>query len=161
MKWLGAIILVAVSYLCGSVSANAHGEELKAIESVIKLLLYMKRRLYTERSELFDIFNGYNDDYLVSLGFLPQLCSCRGSFTENWISASEKLPMNADAKNELEIFGESLGKLNLDEQLKRLEVCINALETSKQNIEKVLPQKQKTTKTIWLLSGLLIAIILL
>lgn len=161
MRWVGAIILIAASYTCGSVLANIQSDELKTVDSVIRFLTYMRRRMYSERAELFEVFQSFKDEHLENLGFLSALCSCRNDFSQNWGMALDLLSMDQESKNELVILGESLGKLNLNEQLKRLDVCINALESSKQKIEKAIPIKQKTTKTIWLLSGTLIAIILL
>ena len=68
MNWLGALLTLASSYFCGIMLANGESERLGAIDSLIRLLTYMRRRMVAERLPLYRIFDGFEDDYLERIG---------------------------------------------------------------------------------------------
>lgn len=160
MKWLGAFLIVAASYFLGNVFSVEEKKKLIAIDSMLSLLKYMHRRMSIERKPLFDIFGEYNDVYLEESGFLMIMQSDRNSKTA-WQSAISTLAIDEETRVELKYYGAELGELPLSEQLFRTETCISFLEDKKKTLQKILPPKQKSLKTVCLLSGLLLAIIML
>ena len=161
MKWIGALLLLMSSYFCGIYLAKREGAELKTIDSLISLLGYMRRRMQGERIPLYDVFAGYEDEYLESVGFLPNLRSCRNGLNSIWRNSLVVLPVSEGIFRELDIFGASMGRLSFDEQLGCLDICITALEEEKKKLRSELPKKQKSIKTVALLLGALTAILLL
>lgn len=161
MKWAGAIILVAASYLCGQALSGEDGKKLSAIEAMAELLKYIRRRMWTERLPLYQIFSAYEDDFLEKIGFLELMRSHRTHINNRWKQALNLLPLEKEVFGELLRFGNELGLLPLEEQIKRLDGCMDFLENEKAKLAKALPPKQKTTKTVCLLCGLLAAILLI
>ena len=146
MKWVGALMLGASSYVVGVLLAKSERAELDVLESLIAFLNYMRRRMEGERIPLYDVFSRYEDECLEQLGFLPLLRSCRNYLGAAWSQAISLLPISNNSQKELELFGESLGKLSFENQIKCIDICIKALEEDKENVRIQLPRKQKSIK---------------
>ncbi len=161
MNWLGAMLVVCASYVCGITLAKDEGNSLKTLDSLLNLLSYMRRRMSLERMPLFDIFSDFNDEYLEKIGFLKIIRSHRNGLTALWSDAISTLSIDEETKREYLRFGESLGSLPFDEQIVRLD-SLSVFITEKRNELRIsLPDKQKSIKTVSLLLGLMTAIILL
>lgn len=161
MNWLGALLTLASSYFCGIMLANGEAEMLSAYDSLIHMLEYMRRRMVAERLQLYRIFDGFEDDYLESIGFLKRLRSSRHGLDSLWRSAIEALPTDKETRSELLHFGESLGALPLDEQIKRIDSLSSFLTEKRVGLNGSLAQKRKSIKALCLLTGALVSIILL
>ncbi len=161
MNWIGAIALTLCSYTAGAMLAAGEKERLFTLEALVSFLCCMRRRIYGERIPLYRIFAEYENERLEKCGFLPLLRSQRAMLGSVWRQAVELLFIENGVKRELCLFGEALGSLPLDEQLKRLDGCIAMLEGARNSAAKTLPEKQKSTKTVCLIIGLITAIILL
>ena len=161
MNWLGALLTLASSYFCGIMLANGESERLGAIDSLIRLLTYMRRRMVAERLPLYRIFDGFEDDYLERIGFLKCLRSSRHGLEVLWKTAIKALPTDKETVAELEHFGESLGALPLDEQIKRIDSLSSFLTEKRVGLNGSLAQKRKSIKALCLLAGALVSIILL
>ena len=114
-----------------------------------------------ERTPLFAIFSDYNDAFLEENGFLDILRSHREGLTGLWNDAIKHLKLEKETERECLRFGESLGQLSLDEQITRLDTLSDFLTERRNELQKSLPDKQKSIKTVCLLLGLVTAIILL
>lgn len=161
MNWLGALLTVISSYICGVMLANSETEKLRAFDSLIRLLTYMRRRIFTERLPLYRIFAEFEDGFLENIGFLECLRSSRRGLETLWQNAVKLVPIDKEAVNELSHFGESLGALPLDEQIKRIDTVNTFLTEKKAALNGTLYQKRKSIKSVCLLMGIAIAIILL
>lgn len=161
MKWAGAILLVASSYICGFFIAAEENKKLKALDSLCALLEYIKRRMVAQKMPLYVMFSNFSDEYLEETGFLPLIRSARCGTDRLWAEGLEKLPLSKEIYSELKHFGEELGLLPLDAQTVRLDVCLQALEQARSEMRQGLQAKKKSIKTVALLFGLLTAIILL
>lgn len=161
MNWLGALLTVISSYICGVMLANSETEKLRAFDSLIRLLTYMRRRILTERLPLYRIFTEFEDGFLEDIGFLECLRSSRRGLETLWQNAVKLVPIDKEAVNELSHFGESLGALPLDEQIKRIDTVNTFLTEKKAALNGTLYQKRKSIKSVCLLMGIAIAIILL
>lgn len=160
MKWVGALFLVAASYLLGNAIANDESKQLAETDSLILLLKYMRRRMESERIPLFNVFADFSDQALESNGFMQALCNNKSSKTA-WLQALPLLSIDSEALRELTSFGQTLGELPLTEQLLKLDSCLAFLTEKKKALRETLPNKQRATKTVCLLVGVLIAIIML
>ena len=160
MKWFGAFLIIAVSYFIGNVLSSEEKKKLICVDSLLSLFKYMKRRMSSERKPLFEIFCEFNEPYLETIGFMDEMRSNRNAKIV-WGSALERLSVDEETMRELKLVGNELGELPLFEQLSRLDNCVLFLEEKKKNLQKTLPPKQKSVKTVCLLSGALVAIITL
>ncbi len=153
-------MLIAVSYFAGNVIVAEEKKKLICVDSLISLFKFMRRRISVERKPLFSIFCEFNDVYLESVGFLKTLRENKHTKTA-WKSSISFLDSDEETFMELKNFGNELGELPLYEQLLRLENLVSFLEEKKKTLQKTLPPKQKSVKTVCLLSGTLLAIIML
>lgn len=161
MNWVGALLVVCASYICGIALAKDEGNALKTLDSLLTLLSYMRRRMSLERIALFDIFSEFHDEYLEKIGFLKILRSHRNGLPTLWSDAVLTLCVDEETKREYLRFGESLGSLPLDEQIVRLDSMTVFITEKRNQLRESLPDKQKSIKTVSLLLGLMTAIILL
>lgn len=160
MKWFGALLIIAVSYFIGTAISSEEKKKLICVDSLLTLFKYMKRRMSSERKPLFEIFCEFDDPYLETVGFLDAMRSNRNAKIV-WANALNKLSVDEETLRELKLVGNELGELPLYEQLSRLEACVTFLEEKKKSLQTTLPPKQKSVKTVCLLSGTLLAIIML
>lgn len=161
MNWAGAVILVCTAYMLGAMLADSEKEKLIILDSLISLLSYMRRRINGERTPLYRIFAEYEDAVLERLGFLKVLRSERSRLSVIWREAVSGLGLEEELLRELYIFGEGLGGIPFEAQLKKLDVCLGVLKEARGKAALELPAKQKSRKTVCLLIGLMTAIILL
>lgn len=161
MNWIGALLLVTASYFGGTLVAHREGDRLSALDSLISLLSYMHRRMSAERTPLYELFSDYGDAFLENAGFLPALRAHRNGLPAVWRDALKTLPLDREDRAELTRFGENLGMLTLEEQIKRLDACRELLGESRGKLRETLPAKQKSIRTVALMLGLTAAIILL
>ncbi len=161
MKWIGAFILVSVSFFFGQTLSNQEGKKLVAICSLLDFFGYLKRRINSERKPLFQIISEYEDKYLENIGFLKEIRENPRGISQRFQRAIGYLPLTDETNRELSRFGKELGILGFKEQINRIDGIIDFLETEKEKLSKDLPSKQKSIKTICLLFGLLVSIVLL
>lgn len=161
MSLAGALILISSAYFLGRVIAVREGEVLKALDSVINMLRFVYRRMETENTPLYLLFEKYKDGYLEDTGFLPILRSHGNLASRFWSEAVDKLSLTSEAKTELLHFGETLGALDLESQLKRINACMDFLGQERERLRVSVPLKQKSIKTVSFLFGALTAIVLL
>ncbi len=160
MRWIGALLLISTAYLFGSIWSGEEKKRLTTVDSMLSLLKYMKRRMLSERKPLFAIFCEYEDGFLEKTEFLSIMRSNRNSKLA-WSNALQTLTLDEDIRQELLLFGNELGELTLDSQIKRIDAAVAVLEDKRKMLSETLPQKQKSVKTVCLLSGALLAIIML
>lgn len=160
MNWLGAFFVVCAGYMLGLKLASEEKKKLTALDSLLALLNYMRRRVSDRRLPLSEIFLRFEDPYLELTGFLPRLRSGGGDIKERWSEAIKLVPLEKEAEAELALFGEELGRLSLAEQEKKLDSCVAALASEREKLKEKLPAKQKSVKTVCLLVGALTAIVL-
>ncbi len=161
MKWLGAILLIGAAYWGGTLLAREEEKKLCCLEAVSDFLSYIKRRISGDRAPLYELYTSFDNPLLENLGFLPILRSHRKTDSKIWREAVEVLPVSASAKKELLLLGNRLGLLNLPQQERAIELCREAIAEELKKEKDALPVKQKTIKTLFLLFGSLLAILLL
>ena len=161
MSWIGAALIVACGYFFGIKISSAQGEQLKTVNSLVLMLEYMERRMDSARCPLYIVFSEYKDDHLESIGFLTALRACRDELPHRWENAVLSLTLDEDIKNELLYFGKELGRLPLAEQEKRIAAALGFLKQKGRELGESLPKKQKSTRAVALLIGMMTAIILL
>lgn len=161
MNWIGALILVCTSYFCGRSLASQEGKEIEALDALMGFLKYLRRRIFSERIPLSELFSMYEDEFLEKTGFLPQLRASGRDVNLKWQKALSALALSRETEKELLRFGKELGSISLGEQIKRLDSVIGLLESQKEGLSASVKARQKTVKTVCILCGLLTAIILI
>ncbi|MBO4452705.1 MAG: hypothetical protein J5793_02100 [Clostridia bacterium] len=160
MRYLGALFVVASSWIAGGIAAKVVKEYPDSLCSLCRLAEYTLRRICRERAPLSAIFRNFDDPFLEKKGFLAILRS-EGDIRELWRCAIEKLPLSEEIRLECLSFGGDLGVLPLYEQQKRLESLRDALLKERDSALKSLPAKQKSVRAVAALAGALAAIVLI
>ena len=161
MKLLACGLIVICSYFIGATLCEAEGDKLKTLDALYSLFSEMLMRISGERAPLYRIFAEAESEQLERIGFLPLLRSQRGISVSVWEKAVGTLGCAPTLTRELDLFGAELGRLALDEQIKRIEACRASIAEHRDMLARELPDRQKSTKAVCLLAGLMTAIILL
>lgn len=160
MNFAGAILLTFGAYFVGVILAKNEGDKLKSLEALADFLEFTKQRITLLQTPLYRVFTDYENEFLEDMGFLPLLRSNRNGIKQSWVSATDLLVLDDHVKKELMILGRDLGELPLEEQEKRIAVCLQTVNAKKEAMEGELPKKQKSIRTVALLVGAMTAILL-
>ena len=161
MNLAGALLIVSGAYYLGVAAAKRESERLILVEALISLFSYMQRRILAERLPLIRIFREFTNEHLEKTGFLPTLRLGRSKIEQVWQTAVSRLLIEKSLRQELLLFGVGLGALPLERQLARIDSCLSLLSSEKARLISELPKKKKSIKTVYLLIGLTVSIILL
>ena len=162
MRLIGGLLIVGAFSLCGVSFAGEARSELRALEALLGLLRTLSQRLSWGKEPLRSLFAAYQDAYLERVGFLPVLRGADGrSYPDVWQEALRLLPLPPDALRALQQFGASFGRVSLEVQLEHLSLCINTLDDCRQSLAAHADRHRRSTVALWILAGLLVALLLL
>lgn len=162
MRLIGGLLIVGAFSLCGISFAGEARAELRALEALLALLRALSQRLSWGKEPLRLLFASYQDAYLERIGFLPLLRNADGrSYPAAWEQALSLLPLPPDAMRASQALGSSLGCLSLEAQLEHLSLCIAALDACRQTALTHADRNRRSTVSLWILTGLLVALLLL
>jgi Stage III sporulation protein AB (spore_III_AB). len=124
-KIIACGLIIAVGWFLGGIYADFKQKSYLELCGIISLLESIKNAISYSRAELYGIFAGFSDKALDSCGFTGNLKSTDTiPASELWRSALDKLSVNAGIKDVLSSFGSTLGSLDYDTQIERLESCM-------------------------------------
>lgn len=162
MRLIGGLLIVSAFSCCGISFAGEARTEIRALESLLALLRALSQRLSWGKEPLNALFSSYRDPYLERIGFLPMLRSADGrNYPAVWEEALHLLPLPPEAMREAQNLGASLGRVSLEAQLERLALCIAALDVCRGSARTRAERNRRSTVALWILAGLLIALLLL
>lgn len=162
MRLIGGLLIVGAFSLCGISFAGEARTEMRALEALLSLLRTLSRRLSWGKEPLRTLFSSYRDPYLERTGFLPLLRGADGrNYPDAWEQALRHLPLPPEAMRDALTLGTSLGRVSLEAQLEHLSLCIAALETCYKNAQTNAERNRRSTVALWVLAGLLVALLLL
>lgn len=161
MNWIGAMLTVFASYMCGIMLSRGQAERVKTLESLLRLFLFMKLQIVTRRYPLYRIFSEFDDRLLKENGFLELIGRQKNITKTLWNEAIQLLTLDNETGNMLLSFGDGLGSVTLDEQIKQIDAASAYLSDALDRQRARLPEKQKSIRAVCLLMGLAAAIILL
>lgn len=162
MRLMGGLLIVSAFSFCGVSFAGETRTEIRALEALLSLLRSLSQRLSWGKEPLRTLFSSFRDPYLEKLGFLPLLRNAEGrNYPNAWEQAMRLLPLPPEAMKQAMSLGASLGRVSLEAQLEHLTLCISSLETSRRDAQANARQKCRSTVALWVLAGLLMALLLL
>lgn len=162
MRLIGGLLVVTAFFWIGTVSAREIRTELRALESMLAFLRELSRRLAWSRTPLQALFASYRDPFLDRIGFLHILRSADPKqYALAWQSALARLPLSETSQKPLRELGQSLGRVSLQTQTEQLSLCIVSLEDIHIALQAKAKDKQRSAVSLWTLSGLLIALLLI
>lgn len=162
MRLIGGLLIVSAFFWVGTGSAKEIRLGVRALESMLAFLRELSRRLNWSRTPLQALFAAYRDPFLEQIGFLPLL---RGAdpkqYARSWEAALACLPLTEEPLRPLKELGQGLGRVSLQSQKEQLLLCIAALEEQLTAQKAKAKDKQRSAVSLWTLSGLLIALLLI
>lgn len=162
MRLIGGLLVVTAFFWIGTVSAREIRTELRALESMLTFLRELSRRLAWSRTPLQALFASYRDPFFDRIGFLHILRSADPKqYALAWQSALARLPLSETSQKPLRELGQSLGRVSLQTQTEQLSLCIASLEDIHIALRAKAKDKQRSAVSLWTLSGLLIALLLI
>lgn len=162
MRLIGGLLIVGAFSFCGISFAGEARAEIRALEALLALLRTLSQRLSWGKEPLHTLFRSYRDPYLEHIGFLPALRETEGrSYPDVWEQALRLLPLPPDAMRASQTLGSSLGRVSLEAQLEHLSLCIASLDVCHRNALTHADRNRRSTVALWILAGLLVALLLL
>ncbi|MCH5183052.1 MAG: stage III sporulation protein AB [Oscillospiraceae bacterium] len=162
MRLMGGLLIVSAFSFCGVSFAGEAKTEIRALEALLSLLRTLSQRLSWGKEPLHTLFSSMDDPYLERIGFLPLLRNAEGrNYPDAWERALRLLPLPPEAMREAQALGASLGRVSLEAQLERLSLCIASIETCRENAQDNARRKCRSTVALWVLAGLLAALLLI
>ncbi len=161
LKIIACGLIIAVGWFIGGIYADFKQKSYMELCGLMSLLEAMKSSISYSRAELYGIFAGFSDKALDYCGFTAAL---QGSdFTpanEVWRAAVDRLSVGDNIKDVLSSFGSTLGVVDCETQLERLDGCIAFLAREREDMRAALAGKVKSYRYLGALTGCLTAIIL-
>ncbi|MBQ1203495.1 MAG: hypothetical protein IIX61_06820 [Loktanella sp.] len=162
MRLIGGLLTVTGFYLLGAASAKKIRTELRAMEAMLAFLRELFRSLTWSRKPLQALFCAYRDPFLERVGFLPAIRQADPKrYTDAWRDALQTLVLSDASRRALETLGQTIGRLSLETQKEQLMQCIAVLEEQYAVQSAKSKDRQKSAVSLWTLSGLLIALLLI
>ncbi|MDD4124970.1 MAG: stage III sporulation protein AB [Eubacteriales bacterium] len=160
-KIIACGLIIAVGWFCGGIYADYRQKSYLELCGMISLLESMKNAISYSRTELYGIFVSFSDKALDSCGFTETLKSSDiVPANEIWHNALERLSVGEGIKDVLSSFGSTLGLLDCDTQIERIEGCMAFLSKEREQMRAALAGKIKSYRYLGALAGCLAAIVL-
>lgn len=169
VKLIGAVVLIgATSFIGFSLAADCskRPRALRELQSLMQMLENEIAYLSNLLSEAFDrIYEGNNSDTAILFREAANKLSTSGvTAAEAWEKATEenyaKLSLNKEDKAILQAFGRMLGNSDLEGQLNNIRLVTSQLKLQELKAEEMKRKNEKMYRSLGVLSGLAIAIVL-
>ena len=162
MRLIGGLLIVTAFFWIGTASAREIRAALRALESMLAFLRELSRKLAWSRIPLQAVFAQAREPFLERIGFLHILRDADPKqYALAWQSALARLPLSEVSQKPLRELGQSLGRVSLQTQTEQLSLCIVSLEEAYAAHKQKAADKQRSAVSLWTLSGLLIALLLI
>lgn len=162
MRLIGGLLVVTAFFLIGTASAQEIRTELRTLEALLAFLRELSRKLAWSRTPLQAVFAAYRDPFLERIGFMRILQSADPKqYALAWQNALARLPLSEESQKPLRELGQSIGRVSLQTQTEQLSLCIASLEDIHIALQAKAKDKQRSAVSLWTLSGLLIALLLI
>jgi stage III sporulation protein AB len=167
-KWIGAILIIAGSGGFGFSLAAAHHREESALEQLICAADYMACELRFKMTPLPDLFlhaglerKGVIGQFFRKLGNM--LSANKFSVPEDCIVAllQETPELPGQAREQLRLMGESLGKFDLEGQLAGIDEVRSRARSALENLRKDKDLRLRSYQTLSLCAGAALAVLLI
>lgn len=163
IKFLIIIFIILVSSYIGFCKANTYVEREKEIKNILNSLDFLKNKIEYTNLFLKDIFleiskNIYKDKNNMFLNCVDSDLSIRNSFKEE---INNNLKLDKEDKNVLINLALDLGTMDKKLQISKIDICYNFLLKNLKDAEELRIKNTKMYRTLGVVSGLVISIILI
>lgn len=171
VKWLGGILIVSGGVLLGLRLAGSMNRRLRELLELKRMLLFLLGEMEYNMTPLAPAFQNISGKLREPVsGWLSELSECLGerngrTFQDVWqasLSAlSDKSYLKQTDIHLLAELGNSLGYLDLKQQMGGIRLCMDMLDTEILGAQKTLPGKSRTAICLSTLGGVMLLLTLL
>jgi hypothetical protein len=154
LKFLGALLIVAVGIFAAFVSVQYEKKRLGVVDGWIDLILYIRGQIDCYLMPIDDILSG-GDRALLEACMSPANAADLPA-----ILASCEIYLDGDAKRILDSFVREIGAGYREDQLKRCDYFISSLRAQRERIAASLPLRTRLCATLCICIALATAILL-
>jgi len=169
IKFIGAVILISATSLIGFSLANDCSKRPRALRELQSLLQMLENEISYLSNLLLEAFNriyeGTNSDTAILFREAAKNLGTNGiTADEAWEKSIEenyaKLSLNKEDKTILVTFGKMLGNSDLEGQLNNIKLMSSQLKLQELKAEGMRLKNEKMYRSLGVLSGLAITIVL-
>ena len=163
MELIGAVMLCCAFFFLGTIASISEKQSCDRLQSLHHLVSSLRSMISSTRKPLGSFFAEYSDKILLESGFLAVMNNpnTTKSYTERWEIAVKQLMLEKEAEKVAITIGRELGKLDLKTQTEQLVFLEKSLEDLLKEQRRTLEGKQKIYKSVSLLAGVIITILLI
>ena len=158
MKFIGLVLIFTACSLAGVVSAAKKADMMKYTEALISLISFMKFKISNCRTELYDIYGEFENEYMNRRGILKILKD------DGFKAALEYSCLYAGfEENEARAlfdFADKLGSSDVHDQIENIDYVMKVLDARFDDQKKNYPSQKKLYISLGMLAGALAVIIL-
>lgn len=170
LKMTGMIVLIVAGGLLGYSLCDDYIERIHCLEAVRKALAILRGEINHNNSSICEalenivVRNNYVMNFIKKV--VKECSHKKRSLWEAWdTSISDYFEKNSGLRKEeikiIKDFGRNLGITDRETQLKNIDACVEEIEECLRSLKSEKKEKCKLYKTLGVLSGLFISIILL
>lgn len=170
LKIIGIIVLIITGALLGYSLCDDYIERINCLESVKKALLILRGEIKHNNSSICEALENIEVSNKTVMSFIKRVIKeykyKKISLWEAWEMGITGYLEKESGLNKEEIkiindFGKNLGITDRETQLKNIDECVNEMKELISGLKKEKKEKCKLYKTLGVLSGLFISIILM
>lgn len=170
LKIIGIIVLIITGILLGYSLCNDYIERIYCLEAIKKALIILRGEIKHNNSSICEALENIEVGNKNVMNFIRKVIQeykyKKISLWEAWEKSITDYLKKESGLNKEEItiikdFGRNLGITDRETQLKNIDECVNEMEVSISGLKKEKKEKCKLYKTLGVLSGLFISIMLL
>ena len=163
MELVGAVMLCCAFFFLGTIASISERQSCERLQSLHRLVSSLRSMISATRKPLGSFFTEYSDKVILECGFLAVMNNpnTTKSYPERWEIAVKQLMLTKDAEKVALTIGKELGKLDLKTQTEQLMFLEKSLEDFLKEQRRTLEGKQKIYKSLSLLAGVIITILLI
>ncbi|HBL85188.1 MAG: hypothetical protein A2Y17_01460 [Clostridiales bacterium GWF2_38_85] len=163
MELVGAVMICSSCFILGVLAARSEKQTCDRISALLRLVIHIKNTISVTRIPLGEVFGRYNDKILTECGFLGILKypNSTNDYSVRWQRGIQLMLLPPEISQAAISVGRRLGRLDLKTQLEQLIYLENILAEALKEQRKALEGKQKIYKSVSLLVGVVISILLL
>ena len=163
MELVGAVMLCSAFFFLGTIASISEKQSCDRLQSLHRLVSSLRSMISSTRRPLGSFFASYSDKVLSECGFLAVMNNpnTTKSYTDRWEIAVKQLMLDGEAEKVALTVGRELGRLDLKTQTEQLIFLEKSLEDILKEQRRTLEGKQKIYKSVSLLAGVVITILLI
>lgn len=163
MELVGAVMICASCFFLGMLAAQSEKQTCDRLAALLRLVIHIKNTISVTRIPLGEVFDKYTDPVLTACGFLglmknPNLTY---DYSVRWQRGIQLMLLPPEVGLAAMTVGKALGHLDLKTQLEQLTYLENIISEALKEQKRTLEGKQKVYKSVSLLVGVVVSILLL